>query len=157
MKLANNFEEVLRVFNQYQVDFIIVGGYAVTFHGFCRITSDLDIWLNPIEENKQKLIATILNLKYDQKLLDYLNSVDFSKPFAIKMGDEPIQLGVLNAITGVSYEIAAPNSIPFKFSEDLEARFINLPELITNKIQTGRVKDRADIEELQKINKYDKS
>ena len=157
MKLANNFEEVLKVFNHYQVDFIIAGGYAVIFHGYGRTTGDLDIWVNPIEENKQKLIAAFLLLEYDQRLIDYLEATDFSKPFAIKLGDEPIQLDVFNAITGVSYDIAAPNSIPFKFSEGLEARFINLPELITNKMLTGRLKDMADVEELQRISKYNKT
>ena len=154
MKLANNFEDVLKVFNQYQVDFIIVGGYAVIFHGYGRTTGDLDIWVNPVEQNRQKLIDAFSHLEYDQRLIDYLKTTDFSKPFAIKLGDEPIQLDVFNAITGVSYDIAAPKSISFKFSEALEARFINLPELIINKMLSGRLKDQADVEELQRISKY---
>jgi predicted nucleotidyltransferase len=154
MKLANNFEDVLKALNLHHVDFIIVGGYAVIFHGYGRTTGDLDIWVNPIEGNKRKLINAFTDLDYDKRLLDYLHSTDFSKPFAIKLGDEPIQLDIFNAITGVSYEIAAPNSISFKFSEELEARFINLPELIINKMLSGRLKDQADVEELQRISKY---
>ena len=45
MILAGNFEEILLVFNQNKVEFIIAGGYAVIFHGYGRTTGDLDIWV----------------------------------------------------------------------------------------------------------------
>lgn len=46
MNLAKNFEEILHAFNDSKVDYIIVGGYAVIFHGYGRTTGDLDIWIN---------------------------------------------------------------------------------------------------------------
>ena len=63
---------------------------------------------------------------------------------------------IFNAITGVNYSEAEKNSIPFKFSTKLESRFIHLHDLITNKMLTGRSKDKADVDELHKINIYSK-
>ena len=63
---------------------------------------------------------------------------------------------MFNAITGVTYADAEKKSIPFKFSEKLESRFIHLHDLITNKMLTGRTKDKADVEELQNINIHSK-
>jgi hypothetical protein len=59
MKLANNFSEILNEFNAWGVEYIIVGGYAVIFHGYGRTTGDLDIWVKPMKENKPKLLAAI--------------------------------------------------------------------------------------------------
>lgn len=85
---------------------------------------------------------------------EYIQECDFTKPFAVKLGDEPIQIDLFNAITGLNYQEAEENSIPYQFSEKLSARFINLNDLITNKMLTGRLKDKADVEQLQKIRKY---
>ena len=157
MILANNFEEVLIAFNKQKVEYMIAGGYAVIFHGYGRTTGDLDIWVKPSPENQKKIIAAFKKLEFPDELIDYIKNIeDFSKPFAVKIGEEPIQVDVFNAITGVSYADAEKKSIPFKFSEKLESRFIHLHDLITNKMLTGRLKDKADVEELQNINMHSK-
>lgn len=157
MMLANDFEDVLIAFNKQKVEYIIAWGYAVIFHGNGRTTGDFDIWVKPTTENQKKIIKVFENLKFPTELLDYINAIDdFSKPFAIKTGEEPLQIDVFNAITGVSYAEAEKKAIPFKFSSTLESRFIHLYDLITNKMLTGRTKDKADVEELQKINIHSK-
>ena len=156
VELANNFEEILIVFNKHKVEYMIAGGYAVIFHGYGRTTGDLDIWIKPSEENKVKIIAAFFELKYPSDLLKHIQNIDFTRPFAFKIGKEPIQVDIFNAITGVSYEDAEKKSIPFNYSEDLQVHFIHLYDLITNKMLTGRLKDAADVEELQKINMYNK-
>ena len=157
MKLANNFEKILLAFNTHKVDFIVAGGYAVIFHGYGRTTGDLDIWVNPSADNKEKIIAAFKKLKLPSELNEYIQNIDFTKPFAVKLGNEPIQVDVFNAITGVKYDEAEKNSIPYKYSEKLEVRFIHLHDLMVNKMLTGRLKDKADVEELQKINIHSKN
>ena len=156
MKLADNFEQILLSFNKYKVEYLIAGGYAVIFHGYGRTTGDLDLWVKPSNENKEKIIAAFNKSGYPEELMRHLQNTDFTKPFAIKIGKEPIQVDVFNAITGVKYEDAEKKSLPFRFSPRLESRFIHLHDLIVNKMLTGRLKDKADVEELQKINIHSK-
>lgn len=152
MKLANNFQEALRALNNCEVDYIIAGGYAVIFHGYVRTTGDLDIWIKPDPANKGKIIKAVKELAQSPELITYLQNLDFTKPFAIKLGDKPFQVDIFNAITGVRYNDAIKNAVLYKFSEKLEVKFIHLNDLIINKMLTGRLKDKADVEELQKIN-----
>lgn len=154
MILANNFREVLKVFNSCNVDYLIAGGYAVIFHGYGRTTGDIDIWVKPNRNNQKKIISAFKTMDWCSELIDHLHSLDFTKPFSIKLGDEPIQIDIFNAITGVKYKDAEIKSIPYTFSSDLNVRFIHINDLITNKMLTGRLKDQADVEALQKIQKY---
>ncbi|MDZ7772401.1 MAG: hypothetical protein U5K31_06650 [Balneolaceae bacterium] len=88
--------------------------------------------------------------------MHYLSQLDFKKPFAIRLGEEPIQVDVFNAITGVDYQEASKNSILFEISEGLEVNFLGFNELVINKMLTGRLRDKADVDELQRIKKYEK-
>ena len=112
--------------------------------------------MNKKEENKKKIVSAFLKLKFPSELIIYMSNADFKKPFAVKIGKEPIQVDVFNAITGVAYEEAKKNSIAYKFSEKLEVRFIHLLDLMANKMLTGRLKDKADVDELHKINIHSK-
>jgi predicted nucleotidyltransferase len=154
MILANNFEEVLKVFNSCDVDYLIAGGYAVIFHGYGRTTGDIDIWISPQPENKERIVRAFEKLVWRPELIDYIRNIDFSKPFAVKVGDEPLQVDIFNAITGINYIEAKNRSIIYKFAGGLEVRFIHLDDLVTNKMLTGRLKDKADVEELQRIRRY---
>jgi|AntRauTorckE6833_2_1112554.scaffolds.fasta_scaffold03774_2 predicted nucleotidyltransferase len=155
VKLANNFAEFLKTFNTCDVDYLIVGGYAVIFYGYGRTTGDLDVWIKPVQENKAPLVSAFKKLELNARLIAYTKDRDFAKPFAMKLGDEPLQVDVFNAITGVEYSEAEKNSAKYSFSDELEVRFIHFDDLITNKMLTGRLKDKADVDELQRIKKYD--
>jgi hypothetical protein len=154
IELANNFKDVLLVFNAFEVNYIIVGGYAVIFHGYARTTGDLDLWVKPINDNKEKIVNALRELKFSKELEDHINGIDFTKPFAVKLGNEPIQIDIFNAITGVKYHKAKENAVQHSFSSQLESHFINLNDLVTNKMLTGRLKDKADVDELQRIDRY---
>lgn len=157
MILANDFEKILIAFNKCKVDYIIVGGYAVVFHGYGRTTGDLDLWVKPSYENKAKIIDALKKLGMPSQIVNTFSAIkDFTLPFAVKIGEVPLQIDIFNAITYVSYAEAEKNAIAFQFSNKLESRFIHLYDLITNKMLTGRLKDKADVDELQRINKYSK-
>jgi hypothetical protein len=154
IELANNFEEVLLAFNAFDVNYMIVGGYAVIFHGYPRTTGDLDLWVKPANENKKKIINAFKELKFSRELENYIIQTDFTEPFAVKLGEEPIQIDIFNAITGVKYDNARENAIRYRFSDKLESYFMNLDDLVINKTLTGRLQDKADVDQLQRIDRY---
>lgn len=154
MGIANNFEEILLAFSSAKVEFMLAGGFAVNYHGFNRSTSDLDVWVKPVEENKIKLKSALKKLKFEQNQIELLDTLNFNKPFAFSIGAEPIDVDIFNHITGVSYTEAEKNMIPFIYSKKLTVNYISLKDLIVNKMLTGRTQDKLDVEELQKINQF---
>jgi hypothetical protein len=151
MTFPEDFAAALKAFNQFKVDYMVVGGYALNFHGYNRSTNDLDIWTKPVNENKEKIYHALLSLGFSRSELQQLLSLDFSKSFLFGIGEEPDRIEIFNTITGVKYEDAERNRITFEFSEGLAVSFIDWRELVTNKMLTGRDRDRTDVEELQKI------
>jgi predicted nucleotidyltransferase len=134
------------------VDFLLIGGYAVIFHGYARSTGDMDIWVRPTNENKRSLSKALEDYGYDLQDLKGLYEMDFTKHIAFSIGEEPEKIEFINYVNLVSFEEADQNKILYDF-EGLRVPFINLRELILSKMNTGRKKDEADVEELQKINK----
>ncbi|MFZ1676186.1 MAG: DUF6036 family nucleotidyltransferase [Saprospiraceae bacterium] len=138
------------------VDFLLIGGYAVIFHGYARSTGDMDIWVRPTNNNKQSLGKALEDYGYDFQDLKGLYEKDFTNHMAFSIGDEPDKIEFINYVNLVSFEEANQNRILYDF-EDLRVPFINLRELILSKMNTGRKKDEADIEELQKIVNFKKT
>ncbi len=139
----------------HSVEFLLIGGYAVIFHGYPRSTGDMDIWLRPSNDNKALLIKSLRDSGYDPDDLSILNEMDFVEHFAFSLGIEPQKIEFINYVNLVSFEEAFQNKVLFDF-EGLTIPFINIRELILSKINTGRKKDEADVEELQKILNYKK-
>ncbi|MBK8514878.1 MAG: hypothetical protein IPL55_00900 [Saprospiraceae bacterium] len=81
--------EILKAFNDHEVEYILIGGYAVIFHGYDRTTGDMDIWLKPDNENKLKIIVALGEVGYDDESLDELNNFDFTTAVMFYLGLEP--------------------------------------------------------------------
>ncbi len=143
-------QEILNALLHNQVEFLMIGGYAVIFHGYERTTGDMDLWLQPMNENKEKVIKALAGVGFASNDLNELSKLDFSKPIVFSIGNPPEKIDFMTLINQVSFDEAYRNrtSIPL---EGLQIPVINLKELILSKINTGRAKDAADVEELQKI------
>ncbi|MGQ0828977.1 MAG: hypothetical protein ACT4ON_11360 [Bacteroidota bacterium] len=153
MSIASNFENILSAFNKNKVEYMIAGGYAVNFHGYNRSTSDLDIWVKPVELNKEKICKSFLKLKFPPDGVKQIENLDFLQPFSFIVGNEPMDIDIFNTITGVFYSDAEKNTIKFNYSKTLTVKYISLKDLIVNKMLTNRLKDKLDVDELQKIEK----
>lgn len=154
MKLfLNAHHELLSILIQHNVDFIVIGGYAVIFHGYNRTTGDVDIWLKPENENKMKLIRALDEFGIAQDSLKELNKLDFHNHLAFNIGTEPDKIDFLTYIDGVEFEMATREKIIADINH-LPIPFLHLNHLILSKMNTGRLQDKADIEELQKVHKY---
>lgn len=145
--LFPDFEDFIKLLNVHSVSYMVVGGYALAFHGKPRHTGDLDIWIEISEKNASKLLDVFRDFGFGH--LDFKKE-DFTKPgYITQIGYPPLRIDILNSIDGVDFTEAYPNSKILK-TEDIEVRFIGLKEFIQNKSASGRPQDLADIQEIKK-------
>ncbi|MFC1743662.1 nucleotidyltransferase [Candidatus Riflebacteria bacterium] len=145
MNTQPDFEELLRLLEENQVDYMIVGGYAVVFYGFLRMTKDIDIFYNSDKENIKKLKQALVHFGFNEKDLP---ATHFStEGNVITFGVVPVRIDLLNTIDGVRYEVARENIVRGQYGK-IEVNFIGLKDLKQNKASTNRLKDKLDLEEL---------
>jgi hypothetical protein len=143
---------ILEALLQKNVDFMLIGGYAVNYYGYNRVTGDMDIWLRPDNSNKDSLLDALNNIGFDDAGIATIRSWDFTQPQKFHIGKEkqPDQTEFMTHISGVGYDEAKQNTIIANI-DGLSLPFINYSSLIQNKRSTGRTKDITDIEYLEKI------
>lgn len=145
MELPPDFKELLSLLNTHSVEYLLVGGYAVSAHGFPRYTGDIDIFYRLGEANTQRLAAAMAKFALP------VDAADLNRPNVMfRMGAKPMMLELMNEISGVTFEQAWANRITLKL-ETLDVPMISLADLRTNKRAAGRHKDLADLEELPEV------
>lgn len=135
-----------------KVDFIVIGGYSVIFHGYARSTGDVDLWLRPDNANKLKLVDVLRQMDFDEEDIEHIADLDFTKYIVFSMWDEPEKVDFLTRISMIEFEQAAQRKIIADI-DGIKIPFLHLNDLILSKFNTGRMKDKADVEELQRIQK----
>ena len=150
MTLDPDFEDFIQFLNQYEVDYMIVGGYAMAFHGSPRYTGDLDIWIDISESNAEKMLLVINAFGFSS--LGFKKE-DFLKENLInQIGYPPLRIDILTNIDGIDFKEAYTQKQVIEI-EDLKANYIGLRDLIQNKKTSGREKDIIDVKTLQKKQK----
>ena len=133
-KVSKDFEELLDALNKQDVEYLIVGGYALALHGLARFTKDLDIFFNATSGNAESLLMAVKDFIGDVGL----EAADFEdREAVIQIGFEPVRVDFVASIDGVTFEEAWKNRVQAKFGS-IEASFISLADLIKNKSSTGR-------------------
>ena len=146
MELDRDFKEFLALLEVNKVDYLIVGGYAVAFHGHPRYTGDIDIWVKPSQENAAKLMKALDSFGFDPEPLEEL---DFeAETIAFHLGVPPVRIDILNKIAGVKFDECYPNKVEIEV-EGLKIYYISYQDLLTNKKASGRLQDLSDLENLQ--------
>ena len=145
MEVQQDFKDLLELLNAHKVQYMIVGGYALAFHGVPRYTGDIDIYVKPDNHNA-KLIMNALN--------DFgfgsigLTSEDFAQPDkVVQLGVPPVRIDIITSISGVTWEDAVTNCTNGNYG-NVPVKYIGLNEFIKNKRSTGRKKDLSDLEAL---------
>ncbi|WP_446744956.1 nucleotidyltransferase [Silvibacterium acidisoli] len=144
-----DFRELLASFNANGVRYLIIGGYAVSFHAQPRATKDLDIW---VKADPANATATYQALSDFGAPLASISTDDLANPKKfIRFGREPIAIDILPNIDGIDFEEAWPRRVEAQIApgNDLKAYFISREDLITAKLAAGRLRDLADVEELR--------
>jgi hypothetical protein len=143
MEVQQDFNDLLALFNKHEVDYVIVGAYALGYHGAPRYTGDLDILVKPDATNAQKIMRALLEFGFGSVGLKAADFVQEGK--VVQLGFPPVRIDLLTSLTGVAWEQSRSGSVEAKFG-DLTVRYLGRNEFIANKRALGRKKDLADLE-----------
>ena len=146
----SDFKDFIQSLNDNDVDYLLVGGYAVILHGYRRTTGDLDIWVNRTKENYKKLSDAFY--EFGLPLLDMTedNFLNSKKIDVYSYGRPPVAIDILIEVKGCSFNEALLQSKIY-IEEELSIKFINLKTLKQAKNAAGRFKDLDDLEKLSEL------
>lgn len=143
-----DFRDLFAEFNARNVDYLVVGAYALAVHGHVRATKDLDVWVRPEAENARRVFHA---LQAYGAPTGELTSDDFAHPgLTFQIGVAPIRIDVLSSIDGVGFEAAWGNKVGARYG-DQDVFVISRLDLITNKRTAARLQDLADVEALEAL------
>ena len=145
VNLPPDFKEFLRLLNEHQVEYLLIGGYAVAYYGYPRATADMDIWISTDPQNTQKLVDVVKEFGFD---LPELTPELFQKEGQIiRMGVPPVRIEIATGISGVDFAECYVSRL-VDMLDGVEVNVIDLPHLKINKKAAGRHKDLDDLENL---------
>ena len=145
MNTHPDFEELLRLLGEHGVEYMIVGGYAVAYHGYPRFTKDIDLFFRVTGGNVQRLRHALVAFGFRE---DDLPVEAFTTAGnVLTFGVATTRVDLINVIDGVTYDEACPNVVRGRYG-GIEVPFIGLQDLLRNKRATPRAKDKGDVEEL---------
>lgn len=140
-----DFKEFIQSLNDNQVNYLVIGGYAVALHGYPRYTKDIDIWVEMSSDNATRLLAALAQFGFAS--LD-LQAEDFTVPNqVIQLGYPPNRIDLLTTPDGVDFGTAYRSKVVVEVS-GVQVNFIDLENLRLNKRASGRLQDLADLENL---------
>ncbi len=143
--LPDDFKEFLRLLNDHAVDYLLIGGYAVGYHGYPRTTADIDIWVAIRIDNARKLVDVFQQFGMHS---EEITAGLFMQPGDIvRMGLPPMRIEVLNDIDGVGFDESYARCEKVEI-DGIPVNIISLADLRCNKLAAGRHKDLDDIEHL---------
>jgi hypothetical protein len=143
----NDFREFILCLNKHEVDYILVGGYSVILHGYPRTTGDLDVWVNPIKENYNKLMVAFQEFGLPNIPSDAF--FDLIQYDVFGFGRPPVSIEILRNVKGLIFEEAKKDIVIFE-ENDFKVKTISYHHLIEAKKSSNRPRDINDIENLEK-------
>jgi len=145
MELYPDFKELLELLNAHEVDYLIVGGYALALHGCPRFTGDLDIYLGIQRDNARKVLSVLEEFGFGAL---NLSEDDFThRDRIVQLGVPPIRIDFITSIDGVEWDAAWTNREKGNWA-NVPVAYLSREDFIANKRSSGRLKDLADIESL---------
>ena len=149
MYLTSDYRDIIELFNEHQVRYLVAGAYAMSTFGYSRSTYDIDLWIDKDEDNVKKVLLALdefgipFEISHDD--LTKENSV-------IQIGMAPIRIDLLTDIDGVLFDEAYKSRVIHDFG-DVNASVLHIDDILKNKIASNRAKDKIDVIELKKIKK----
>lgn len=145
MEIQSDYRELFGLFNTHNIRYIIVGSYALAFHGAPRYTGDIDILVKPDPENAINIMKALNDFGFGSV---GLTESDFISPDKIiQLGYPPVRIDLITSISGVDWDTAEQGCVQGQYGEIL-VRYLGKKEFILNKRSTNRKKDLADLEAL---------
>ncbi len=145
MTLQKDLREFVKLFLSRNIDFLVVGAFAVAHHGYPRTTGDIDLFVRVNPENAEKIAAAVREFGFGAL---GLQPADFlQQDMTIQMGFEPVRIDILTGISGVTFDEAWRDRKSGEL-DGLPVMFLSREHLLRNKRAAGRPKDKLDISEL---------
>lgn len=144
VELPSDFKEFLNLLNQAHVEYLVIGGYAVGYHGYPRATNGLDVWVGTDSANIEKLLGVLRQFGFNNPQLEQWKT---NPEKTLRMGHAPVRIEVLTSIAGVDFAEAFRSRVN-DVLDGIRDSLISRPDLRTNKKAAGRLKDLADLENL---------
>lgn len=147
IQLPTEFQEFLKSFKTHGVEYLLVGGYAVGYHGYPRATADIDLWVKVNPANARRIVEALIDFGFG---VENLNPELFlEKDRIIRIGNAPLRIEILMSISGVEFNDCYKDRVVDSL-EDVEVSIISLDCLKKNKKASGRLKDLSDLEYLSR-------
>lgn len=148
MDFNQDFRDMLVALNDAEVDYLVIGAYAVAAHGFPRATGDLDIWVRANPESAENLLSALTVFGAP---MHEVSAADFSSPSIVfQIGVPPGRIDILTDVSGVNFDVAWANRMTVEI-DGVKLSIIGRSDLIANKRATGRPKDIADLAFLESV------
>ena len=148
--LNEDYKEMLQLLLEEQVDFILVGAYALAAHGYPRATGDMDIWVKADEINSLSIYKALERFGAP---VDQITVNEFAtEGIVFKIGVTPRRIDIITHLDGISFDEADEDKIIVKV-EGLKLPILSFDKLIKNKLSTGRERDELDVKLLKKRKK----
>lgn len=145
MDVPTDFKELLECFNAKSVEYLVVGGYALSAHGAPRLTRDIDLLVKPDAENARRVLAALGDFGFASL---HLTQEDFDRPDQVlQLGVPPVRADIMTSIASVSWQEAWSGKLPGTIA-GVPVYFLGREEFVANKRAVGRRKDLADLEAL---------
>jgi len=145
MEVQKDFRDLLELLNAHSVEYMIVGAYALAFHGAPRYTGDMDILVKPDPKNAQRIMSALNDFGFGSV---GLVAADFeTEDKVVQLGFLPVRVDIVTSITGVSWKEAMSGRVEGMYG-DLPVYYIGREQFISNKRALARKKDLADLEVL---------
>jgi hypothetical protein len=146
-RIPTDFKEFFELLNEEKVEYLLIGGYAVAYHGYPRYTADMDIWINPNPNNLESLILALR--KFGFKSQPFTVETFLGKEKIFQFGVPPTRIDLITFTPGVEFEECYPKADTIQI-ERMKIFVIDRESLVKNKRACGRPKDIVDVEELAK-------
>lgn len=146
MEIYPDFRDLLTLFNAREVEYVVVGGYAVAHHGAPRYTADIDLFVRASDANAARILDALKDFGFGSLGLD---ASDFNRPHRVtQLGFPPCRVDIVTSIDGVTFSEVAADVSPGTYG-DVAVPYIGRAALLRNRRASGRAKDIADAEVLE--------
>lgn len=146
MQLSNDFREFLQFLNDKNVRYLVIGGYAVAFHGHPRYTKDLDVWIECEWENAERLVQALETFGFGALRLSPKDFMDEDQ--VVQLGYPPHRIDILCFAAELDFSQCYAQRVDTCI-EGITIHFLDLESLKKNKRAVGRLQDLADVENLE--------
>jgi len=145
IRLPPDFKDFLKLLGSRGVEYLLIGGYAVGYHGYPRATQDMDIWIALHPRNADRMVAVLREFGFDAANLS--PALFLQEKSLVRMGIAPMRIEIVTTISGVAFDECYAQRVTDTL-DGVAVDIISLQHLKQNKKASGRHKDLDDLEHL---------